>query len=97
MAPWRSKAAKNDSLSDKVSLSRSPGMYQRHECIAQASACREKAHADPGRHDYWIDEAVVWHQRAIGAGRGVAVTHEISERAIDTEAGALGPPQLARP
>jgi hypothetical protein len=54
-------------------------MYQRQECMAQASFCREKAQADPARHDYWIDEAVVWHQRAVEAGRGVAVTHEIRD------------------
>ena len=72
-------------------------MYQRQECIAQASACRENAQADPGRHDYWIDEAVVWHQRAIEARRGVAVTREIPEQAFDTEAGTSVPPQLARP
>lgn len=70
-------------------------MYQRHECIAQASACREKAHADPGRHDYWIDEAVAWHQRAIQPGRDFAVSPELPEPAIDTAAGTSGPPQLA--
>jgi hypothetical protein len=32
-------------------------MYQRRQCIAQASICRERAQADPVRHDYWIDEA----------------------------------------
>ena len=51
--------------------------HQRLDCIAQATFCREKAQADPARHDYWIDEAVVWHQRAVDAGRGIAVTHEI--------------------
>lgn len=55
-------------------------MYQRQECIAQASACREKAQSDPARYDYWIDEAVVWLQRAIEARRESPVTHEIHER-----------------
>ena len=40
-------------------------VYHRQECIAQASLCRDKARADPARYDYWIDEAVAWHQRAI--------------------------------
>ena len=62
-------------------------MYQRQDCIAQASVCREKALADPGRHDYWIDEAVVWHQRAVEAGRDVEVSHEIPEQ---TDAAASG-------
>jgi hypothetical protein len=48
-------------------------MYERQECIAQASICREKAQCDPARHDYWIDEAIVWLQRALAA------THEIHE------------------
>jgi hypothetical protein len=45
-------------------------VYQRQECIAQASFCRENAQADPALHDYWIEEAVVWHQRAVEASRG---------------------------
>jgi len=28
-------------------------IYQREECLAQASTCREKAQADPVRNDYW--------------------------------------------
>jgi hypothetical protein len=31
-------------------------MYQRDECIAQASICRKKAQTDPARSVYWIDE-----------------------------------------
>ena len=50
-------------------------MYQREECIAQASICREKAQADPAHYDYWIDEAIVWHQR----GHKNAVTHEVHD------------------
>jgi hypothetical protein len=52
-------------------------MYQREECLVQASICREKAQADPARYDYWIDQAVVWLQRAAEARYGNAVTHEI--------------------
>ena len=57
-------------------------MYQRKECIEQASACREKAQSDPARHDYWIDEAVVWLQRATEARHENAVTHEIHGRMV---------------
>jgi hypothetical protein len=56
-------------------------MYQRQACIAQASICRERAQADPARHDYWIDEAIVWLQRAIEARRGIAVSCEIHDGA----------------
>jgi hypothetical protein len=52
-------------------------MYRREESLVQASICREKARADPAHHDYWIDQAVVWLQRAIQASRGNAVTHPI--------------------
>jgi hypothetical protein len=54
-------------------------MYQRDDCIAQASICRENAHADPACYDYWIDQAVVWLQRAIQARRGKAVTYDIRD------------------
>jgi hypothetical protein len=37
-------------------------MYQRDECLAHASTCREKAQADPALCDYWIDQAAVWLQ-----------------------------------
>lgn len=53
-------------------------MYQRDECLVQASICRENAQADPARYDYWIDQAVVWLQRAIST-RQNAVTHEIHD------------------
>jgi hypothetical protein len=49
-------------------------MYQRDECIAQASICRQKA--EPAHYDYWIDQAVVWLQRAIQARRGKAVAYD---------------------
>jgi hypothetical protein len=57
-------------------------MYQRDECLAQASTCREKAQADPALYDYWIDQAVVWLQRAIKARRGKAVTYDIGDGRI---------------
>jgi hypothetical protein len=44
-------------------------MYQRDECIAQASFCREKAQADPAHSEYWIDRAIEWHRRAILASQ----------------------------
>jgi hypothetical protein len=73
MAPWRNKTAKSPSeIEIRVNSSRTHSptheMHHQLECIAQASACREKAQADPARYDYWIDEAVMWHQRAIHAG-----------------------------
>jgi hypothetical protein len=62
-------------------------MYQRDECIAQASVCREQAKADPARYDHWIDQATVWHQRAIQARHGKAVAYDIREgRMIPTRA-----------
>jgi hypothetical protein len=54
-------------------------MYQREECLAQASICRQKAQADPVHYDYWIDEAIVWLQRAIGTSHKKAVTHEVRD------------------
>ena len=54
-------------------------MYQRDECIAQASICRAKTQVDPTRYDYWIDQAVVWLQRAIQARRGKAVAYDIRD------------------
>ena len=52
-------------------------LFQREECLAQASICRDKAQADPDHSEYWIDRAIVWHRRAIQADRGKAVTYEI--------------------
>ena len=54
-------------------------MYQREECLVQASICRENAQANPAHYDYWIDQAIVWLQRAIRARRGRTVTHEICD------------------
>jgi hypothetical protein len=55
-------------------------MYQRQECLAQASICREKAQADPARYDYWIDQAAVWLQRAIGNRHRVEAFHRFASR-----------------
>jgi hypothetical protein len=54
-------------------------MYQRQECIAQAAICREKAQADPAHHDYWIDEAIGWLQRAIPTVHKTPSLHEIRD------------------
>jgi hypothetical protein len=54
-------------------------MYHREKCLAEASICREKSRADPARSDYWIDRAVIWHQRAALASHVNAVTHEIHD------------------
>ena len=51
-------------------------IYQREECLAQASTCREKAQADPVRNDYWIDQAIVWLQRAMQSAITVAVVFQ---------------------
>jgi hypothetical protein len=52
-------------------------MYRREECLVQASICREKAKVDPARYDYWIDQAIIWLQRAIQASRRRVTTHEV--------------------
>jgi hypothetical protein len=65
-------------------------MYRREECLVQASICREKAKADPARFDDWIDQAIVWLQRAIQASRDNAITHATPEP--DSEASTLGRP-----
>jgi hypothetical protein len=61
-------------------------MYEREKCLVHASICREKAQADPARSDHWIDRAITWHQRAIRARHGDAVTHEIHEGRLISKA-----------
>jgi hypothetical protein len=61
-------------------------MYEREKCLVHASVCREKAQADPARSDHWIDRAIVWHQRAVQARQGDAVTHEIHEGRLISKA-----------
>ena len=46
--------------SGRTKANAAANLAQPEECIAQASACREKAEADPARYDYRIDEAVTW-------------------------------------
>jgi hypothetical protein len=61
-------------------------MYQRQECLVQAAICREKAQADPAHYDRWIDEAIVWLQRAIGTrGQKYAVTREAAATILKSE------------
>ena len=49
-------------------------MDRRTACLNQANAFREKALADPEHHDQWIDEAIIWLERAMEASFRVAVT-----------------------
>jgi hypothetical protein len=65
-------------------------MYQRDECIAQASICRKKALADPAHYDHWIDQAVVWLQRALQARRGKSGDLRHSRRAHDSAISPVG-------
>jgi hypothetical protein len=73
-------------------------MNQRDECITQASICREEAKVDPARYDYWIDQAVVWLQRAIQARRRKEVIDVLHGLAEHSHAGKLEaaerPPKL---
>jgi hypothetical protein len=64
--------------------------YQRDECIAQASICREKAQAEPARYDHWIDQAVVWLKRALQARRGKSGDLRHSRRAHDSAISPVG-------
>jgi hypothetical protein len=52
---------------------------RRTACLAQASACREKAETDFANRDYWIDEAIKWLERAATATGGVAMTYETKD------------------
>jgi hypothetical protein len=54
-------------------------MYHRQRCLVQAAICREKAQADPAQYDHWIDEAIVWLQRAVYTGQKSAVTYEVQD------------------
>jgi hypothetical protein len=51
----------------------------REECLVRSSVCRENSRLDPTHEDYWIDRAIVWHRRAVQAGRGKAVTYEVHD------------------
>jgi hypothetical protein len=52
-------------------------MDRREDCIRQASICREKAQSDRQRYDHWMNESVIWLQRAIQASG--AVTYEVRD------------------
>ena len=54
-------------------------MDRREDCIRQASICREKAQSDRPRYDHWMNESVIWLQRAIQASGRVAVTYEVRD------------------
>lgn len=60
-------------LSDKMAMDRKAA------CIAQASACRAKAEADPANRDHWIDESIKWLERSIDTNGGLAITFETSD------------------
>lgn len=58
-------------------------MDRKTACLAQASACREKAQSDPANCDYWIDKSIRWLERAMAPMGGVAIYYEaISEHAL---------------
>ena len=61
-------------------------MYQREDCLVEASICRNRSRADPARSDYWIDRAIVWHLRAVRAPHGKAITHEIFDGRLISKA-----------
>jgi hypothetical protein len=54
-------------------------MDRKAACLAQASACREKAEADPANSDYWIDESIKWLERAVTPTDRVAISFEVGD------------------
>jgi hypothetical protein len=54
-------------------------MDRKAACIAQASACRAKAEADPANRDHWIDESIMWLERAIDTNGSLAITFETED------------------
>jgi len=54
----------------KVTVDRKPA------CLAQASACRARAEADPTNRDRWVDESIKWLERAIETKGGLPITFE---------------------
>jgi hypothetical protein len=54
-------------------------MDRKTACLVQASACREKAEADPANRDYWIDQSIKWLERAISPADGVAISYETKD------------------
>ena len=51
-------------------------MDRKEACLAQALACRDQAAVDPANHDYWIDEAVKWLERAVESQGALVVTFD---------------------
>jgi hypothetical protein len=58
---------------------------RRTACLNQANAFREKALADPARHDEWIDEAIRWLERAMEASRRTTIPVEVQDGIPATE------------
>jgi hypothetical protein len=57
-------------------------MDRKAACIAQASACRAKAEADPAKRDHWVDESIKWLERAIDTKGSLAITFEAEDRSL---------------
>jgi hypothetical protein len=53
-------------------------MDSREECLKQAADCREKVKTHPEQHDFWINEAMIWTERAAQA-RGEPKTHDVRD------------------
>jgi hypothetical protein len=52
-------------------------MDRKAACLAQATACRAKAEADPANRDYWVDESIKWIERAVDSQSRIAVSFEL--------------------
>jgi hypothetical protein len=48
---------------------------RRAACNAQASACREKAQAEPEHRGYWMDESIKWLIRFNQSAFGYVLTN----------------------
>ncbi|MBR0756095.1 hypothetical protein JQ604_28305 [Bradyrhizobium jicamae] len=59
-------------------------MDRRTACLAQASACREQAEADPANRDYWVDQSIQWLERAAESCGHVAVSYETRRESART-------------
>ena len=54
-------------------------------CLARARACRERAESDPANHDYWVNEAVKWLERAVAPVGHVVITVEETAKATPSD------------
>jgi hypothetical protein len=54
-------------------------MDRKAACLAQASACRAKAEADPANRDHWVDESIKWLERAVETKGSFAITFEAKD------------------